>query len=434
MNLLYANDGKGTYPDSWYAATCETLAPCQALRGYQRTDVCVIGAGYTGLSTALHLAKTGHSVIVLDAQRIGFGASGRNGGQLGSGHRLDQRELQHMLGDKYARLLWELAEESKATVVSLIKEHGIDCALKPGIAHFGFHEKEMRDIHEEAEFLAVTYGYSQYHPLSKEQGKKICPSPVYHGGAIDRGAFHLHPLRLTLGLASAAYAAGVKIYENSEVISWDQGSDTLVRTNAGCVTCKNVVLACNGYLGNLDAAIARRVMPINNFIIATEPLEDASRRILREDIAVADTKFVVNYFRKSEDGRLLFGGGENYSYAFPKDIAAIVRKPMVEIFPHLKNIRIDYAWGGTLGITMRRLPCFKKLGPTAYSASGYSGHGVGMAILAGKLISQAINGDNKGFDTFANLPSYPFPGGPMMRFPLLVLAMSWYGLRDRLGL
>ena len=434
MNLLYANDTKGVYPDSWYAATCETLAPCQALRGDERTDVCVIGAGFTGLSTALHLAKAGHSVIVLDAQRIGFGASGCNGGQLGSGHRLDQRDLQQMLGDEYAKLLWELAEESKATVVSLIKEYGIDCALKPGIAHFGFHEKEMRDIHEEAEFLAVTYGYSQYHPLSKEQGKKICPSPVYHGGAIDRGAFHLHPLRLTLGLARAANAAGVKIYENSEVISWNQGADTLVRTSAGCVRCENVVLACNGYLGNLDAAVARRVMPINNFIIATEPLEDASRRILREDIAVADTKFVVNYFRKSEDGRLLFGGGENYGYAFPRDIAATVRKPMVKIFPHLKDVRIDYAWGGTLGITMRRLPCFTKLGPTAYSASGYSGHGVGMAILAGKLISQAINGDNKGFDTFANLPSVPFPGGQMMRFPLLVLAMSWYGLRDRLGL
>jgi gamma-glutamylputrescine oxidase len=175
-------------------------------------------------------------------------------------------------------------------------------------------------------------------------------------------------------------------------------------------------------------------MPINNFIVATEPLGDEGMRVLREDIAVSDTKFVVNYFRKSEDGRLLFGGGENYSYAFPKDIAATVRKPMLEIFPHLKDVRIDYAWGGTLAITMRRLPFFKKLGPSVYSASGYSGHGVGMAILAGKLISQAIHGDSKGFDTFAKLPTMPFPGGPRMRFPLLVLAMTWYSLRDRLGI
>ncbi len=434
MNLLYTNDAKGTYPDSWYAATCEPLAPCPALNGDQWSDVCVIGAGFTGLSTALHLAKTGHSVIVLDAQRIGFGASGRNGGQLGSGQRLNQRDLQKMVGNEYAKLLWELAEESKATAVSLIKEHGIDCALKPGIAHFGFNEKDMRDIHEEAEFLVQNYGYSQYHPLGKEEGETICPSPVYHGGAIDRGAFHLHPLRLALGLAKAAEAAGVKIYENSEVIAVDQGSDTRVMTSTGRVTCENVVLACNGYLGKLNATVAGRVMPINNFIVATEPLGDAGARVLREDIAVADTKFVVNYFRKSEDGRLLFGGGENYSYTFPKDIAATVRKPMVEIFPHLKSIRIDYAWGGTLAITMRRLPYFKKLSPTIYSASGYSGHGVGMAILSGKLMSKAINGDNKGFDAFARLPNLPFPGGPMMRFPLLVLAMTWYSLRDRLGL
>ncbi len=434
MNLLYANDAIGQYPDSWYAATCEPLASYPVLMGDQRADVCVIGAGFTGLSTALHLAKTGHQVIVLDAQRIGFGASGRNGGQLGSGQRLDQRELQQSLGKDYAKLLWELAEDSKATVVSLIKEHGIDCTLKPGIAHFGFHKNDMRNIHEEAEFLAVNYGYSQYHPLSKEEGKSICPSPVYHGGAIDRGAFHLHPLRLALGLAKAADAAGVIIYENSEAIAVHQDPGTRVRTSTGCVTCENVVLACNGYLGKLNAAVARRVMPINNFIVATEPLGDAHTRVLREDIAVTDTKFVVNYFRKSEDGRLLFGGGENYSYAFPKDIATTVRKPMVEIFPHLKNIRIDYAWGGTLAITMRRLPYFKKLAPRVYSASGYSGHGVGMAILAGKLISQAINGDNKGFDTFANIPSLPFPGGPIIRFPLLVLAMTWYSIRDRFGL
>ena len=434
MNLLYANDLKGTYPDSWYAATCETLAPCPALTCDQRVDVCVIGAGFTGLSTALHLAKAGHSVIVLDAQRIGFGASGRNGGQLGSGQRLNQRDLQKMVGKGYAKLLWELAEESKATVVSLIREHGIECALKPGIAHFAFHEKDTRDIHEEADFLAKTYGYSQYHPLSKEEVETICPSPVYHGGAIDTGAFHLHPLRLAFGLARAADAAGVKIYENSEVMAVDEGSNMRVRTSRGGVACENAVLACNGYLGKLNAKVAGRVMPINNFIVATEPLGDAIVRVLREDIAVADTKFVVNYFRKSEDGRLLFGGGENYSYAFPKDIAATVRKPMVEIFPHLKDISIDYAWGGTLAITMHRLPYFNKLVPTVYNASGYSGHGVGMAILAGKLISQAINGDNKGFDTFANLPSLPFPGGQMMRFPLLVLAMTWYSLRDRLGL
>ncbi len=434
MNLLYANDEKGAYPASWYAATCEFLAPCPAVEGEKTADVCVIGAGFTGLSAALHLAKTGLSVIVLDAQRIGFGASGRNGGQLGSGQRIDQRDLLQMFGEDSARRLWELGEESKATVVSLIREHKIDCALKPGIAHFGFHDKDMHDIHDEAEFLAKSYGYSQYHPLSEEEVQTLCPSPVYKGGGIDRGGYHLHPLRLVLGLAKAAQAAGVKIYENSEVTAVDEGAKTRVKTAKGTVICERTILACNGYLGKLNASVAGRVMPINNFIVATEPLGDEGMRVLREDIAVSDTKFVVNYFRKSEDGRLLFGGGENYSYAFPKDIAATVRKPMLEIFPHLNDVRIDYAWGGTLAITMRRLPFFKKLGPSVYSASGYSGHGVGMAILAGKLISQAIHGDSKGFDTFAKLPTMPFPGGPRMRFPLLVLAMTWYSLRDRLGI
>ncbi len=204
-------------------------------------------------------------------------------------------------------------------------------------------------------------------------------------------------------------------------------------TENGVLRCQHVVIACNGYLGGLEPKVARRVMPINNFIIATEPLGSAAARVLSKDVAVADTKFVVNYFRLSHDGRLLFGGGENYSYRFPKNIAKTVRKPMTEIFPHLTDVKIDYAWGGTLGITVRRMPYLARLEPNILSASGYSGHGVGTATHAGKMMALAINGVAGGFETLSKVPAIQFPGGNRLRSPLLVLAMSWYAMRDRLG-
>ena len=433
MNLLYDNDKKGTYPASWYAASCDFLPKCEEIDCSIKTDICIIGAGYTGLSSAVHLVKAGFNVVVLEAQRIGFGASGRNGGQLGSGQRRKQTELISMTDKGTAKSLWELAEESKDTVTGLIKEHEIQCYLKTGIAHFGFNRKQMHELHYEADFLAQHYDYQKIEKLDKDQAANICPSIAYHGGFLDKGAFHLHPLRLAVGLARAAQKGGALIYENTEVLTVNGGPKNIVKTRRGTVTCENVVVACNGYIGNLSKTISQCVMPINNFIAATEPLGNLENKVLTREIAVADTKFVVNYFRKSHDGRLLFGGGENYSYKFPKDIEATVRTPMSEIFPYLKSIKIEYFWGGTLAITMRRMPYFTKLGHTIYSASGYSGHGVGMAILAGKLISQAIEGDSRGFDVFAKLPSLPFPGGQYCRYPLLVLAMSWYALRDRFG-
>ena len=434
MNLLYLNDKIGEYPDSWYAATCNFGPECPQLNSSIKADVCVIGAGYTGLSAAVHLVKAGFNVVVLEAQRIGFGASGRNGGQLGSGQRRNQSDLIRMTDQETAKILWEFAEDSKDTVTSLIKEHKIECYLKEGIAQFGFNSKDTRELHYEADFVADRYNYQKIEKLDENQATDICPSPAYHGGVLDKGAFHLHPLRLALGLARAAQKGGAVIYENTEVLEVNEGSKNVVKTARGRVTCEHVVVACNGYIGKLSNTISKHVMPINNFIAATEPLGRLEKKVLTQDIAVADTKFVINYFRKSHDGRLLFGGGENYGYKFPKNIRAKVRGPMLEIFPHLKNIKIEYVWGGTLAITMRRMPFFQKLGQTIYTASGYSGHGVGMAGLAGKLISQAIEGDSRGFDVFAKLPSLPFPGGQYCRYPLLVLAMSWYALRDRFGI
>jgi gamma-glutamylputrescine oxidase len=433
VNLLHANDKPGTFPNSWYAATAHPAPVHAPLQEAVKADVCVIGGGYTGLSTALHLAEAGLDVVLLEAHRAGFGASGRNGGQLASGQRVDQMSLAAVVGQEDADKLWLLAEEARTLVHRLIADHAIDCDLKPGIMEACFTEGETREAHEYVDYLRDRYGYEEAEALDLAQCQAICPSPRYVGGAMDWGSGHLHPLNYALGLARAAASAGVRIHEGSEVIEIEEGRPVVVKTRAGQVRADHLVLACNGYLGDINRKVPARVMPINNFIAATEPLGEDANRVLAQDVAVADTKFVVNYFRLSGDNRLLFGGGETYGYRFPDDIAALVRKPMTDIFPHLKDIRIDYAWGGTLAITMRRLPYLARVAPNILNASGYSGHGVGTATHAGYLMAKAITGEAEGFDTMSRIPSLPFPGGAALRSPLLVLAMTWYSLRDRLG-
>ncbi len=433
MNLLYSNDRPGQYPPSWYAATTEALEPFEPLRGETRADVCVIGGGFTGLSSALHLAERGLDVALVEAHRVGFGASGRNGGQLDSGQRQDQQSLEKLVGREDAAKLWELAEEAKALVKTLVSKHKIDCHLKPGIAHAGFSKAEVAEEHAYADFLAKRYGYDALEKLDFEAMQALCPSPRYVGGSLDMTAAHLHPLAYAFGVARAAVKAGVRIYERSEVHNITPGTPALVQTDKGRIKADHVILGCNGYLGGLDRKVAARVMPINNFVVATEPLGDEAAHVLTRDVAVADSKFVVNYFRLSHDKRLLFGGGESYGYRFPSDIAALVRKPMAQIFPHLQDVKIDYAWGGTLAITMKRMPYLTRLAPNILSASGYSGHGVGTATFSGKIMADLIGGDADGFDTMARVPTPAFPGGAALRSPLLVLAMTWYATRDRLG-
>jgi len=432
MNLLYSNDTKGAFPRSWYAATAHERTPAPQLRGDAAADICVVGGGFTGLSAALHLAERGYSVALIEAHRVGFGASGRNGGQLGSGQRVEQTDLEKMVGEAEALKLWELAENAKDLVKQLISKHNIDCDLKPGIAHATFSASETAHEHAYVEHLQSRYGYDQITALSEEALSAVCPSPRYKGGSLDMGAAHLHPLNYALGLARACEKAGVTFYENTHVHHIEDGAKVTVRCDTGRVLADHVILAANGYLGGLNRRVAGRVMPINNFIAATEPLGEDAARVLTKDIAVADSKFVVNYFRLSSDNRLLFGGGESYGYKFP-DIDKTVRKPMIDIYPHLKDIRFDYTWGGTLAITMKRLPYLARLAPNILSASGYSGHGVGTATQAGKLMADAIAGEATGFDTMARIPNTPFPGGAALRTPLLTLAMTWYALRDRLG-
>jgi gamma-glutamylputrescine oxidase len=433
MNLLFSNDKRGEYPDSWYAHDATPLASFERFRGETSADVCIVGGGYTGLSAALHLVELGYDVVLLEAHRVGFGASGRNGGQLGSGQRMDQDGLEDLMGKDVAHKFWDMAEDAKSLVKSLIANHNIDCNLKPGIADLGFGKRDVAELQDYSKKLKDDYGYADASPLSKDEAQALCPSPKYKGGMMDWGAAHLQPLSFALGLAKAASSAGARIFENAHVHHIKEGAKVLVQTDQGRVKADHVILAGNGYLGNLNRKVAARVMPINNFIAATEPLGDDAIKVLTKDIAVADTKFVVNYFRLSHDKRLLFGGGESYGYRFPSDIAAKVRKPMTEIFPHLRNVKIDYAWGGTLGITMKRMPYLARVAPNILSASGYSGHGVGNAVQAGKLMADAIQGQDTGFNTMASIPTPSFPGAGAFRTPLLTLAMSYYALRDRLG-
>lgn len=433
MNLLFANDRAGEYPASWYAASAAPLDRFAPLQGATRADVCIVGGGYTGLSAALHLAQRGLKVVLLEAHRVGFGASGRNGGQVGSGQRLEQDELEQIAGVDAARRLWDLGEEAKALVRRLIDDHAMPCRYAPGIVHACRKPAEVAHARANAEKLQRDYGYDRIEPLGRAALQAILPSDEYCGGDIDRGAGHLHPLNFAIGLAKAAAAAGAQLHEGSTVTDIDQGPRPRVITAAGHVEADHVILAANGYLGGLMPQVAARVMPINNFIVATEPLGPRAASVLRENVAVADTRFVVNYWRLSEDNRLLFGGGESYGYRFP-DIAKTVRGPMLQVYPHLKDTRIDYAWGGTLAITMSRLPCFLRVAPNILSASGYSGHGVALATLAGKVLAEAVAGKAERFDLMASLPTPRFPGGAALRWPMLVLAMTWYGMRDRLGI
>jgi gamma-glutamylputrescine oxidase len=432
MNLLHVNDKAGEYPTSYYAATAAPMGRMRPLQGAVRADVCIIGGGYTGLSAALHLAERGLSVVLLEAHRVGFGASGRNGGQVGTGQRLDQATLQGMLGKTTAHQLWQIGEAAKALVQDLIARHDMPVRFYPGIAHACRTESERREYLDNAELLARDYGYDKITPLDRAALGALIGSKVYVGGDIDRGAGHLHPLNYAIGIAQAAERAGAVIHERSEVLAIEHGPRVTVRTATGQVSADHLILACNGYLGGLEPGVAARVMPINSYVLATEPLGDRAAGIIAEPVAVTDTKFVNNYWRLSEDGRLLFGGAETYGYRFP-DVVKAVSAPMLKVYPQLAGTRIDYAWGGTLAITMNRLPCFMRPAANVLSASGYSGYGVAMASMAGKILADAVAGQAGQFDVMAGLPQTAFPGGARLRSPLLVLAMTWFALRDRFG-
>ena len=422
------------YPPSWYAASATLLPEFPALAGDHSADVCIIGGGYTGLSTAIHLRDRGYSVIVLEANQVGWGASGRNGGHVGTGQRADQDTLESMLGRDHAKALWQLGLEAVATVTALIERFDIDCELKRGNLHVATKAAENKQLQQYAEHLQQAYDYHNIRYVKPTEVAQMTTGRGFHGATEDIGSKHLHPLKYLLGLAKAASSLGAELYEHSRVIRYSESGKVKVETDRGCVTANYLVLGCNAYLEKLEPEAAGRIMPINNYMLATEPLDEAlARRLIRDDTSMSDTLFVINYWKLSADNRLLFGGGENYTRRFPRDIKSFVRNYMLRIYPELVDTRIDYGWGGTLAVTVNRMPDFGRLSSNVFYAHGYSGHGVPTATMAGKLLAEVISGTSEQFDVMAKVPIRQFPGGTLLRWPGLVVGMLFYSLRDRLG-
>ncbi len=423
-------NGGLAFSDSYYLTTAHPAPHRPRLQGEARVDLCVVGGGCTGLSAALHAAEAGLSVALLEGGRIGWGASGRNGGQIIPGLRLGAPDLIARYGLPKARLLFDLALEARALVLDLIARHGIDCNLKL-TGHLSAAAKPAAMAHyaHEVEVLARDMDYPHARLVTPDQIAGEVASPGYHGGMIDELGGHYHPLNYTLGLARAAQMAGVRLHEHSPALRVETGSKPRVETPCGAVIADQVVLAGDALLGELDPDTARHIMPVANYIVATEPLDDP-RSLIPHDRAVSDSRFVVNYFRMSADGRLLFGGGERYSPKPPADIAAFAARHMHKVFPQTRGLRVDYAWGGLVSITRTRLPHIGRRGGVLF-AHGYSGLGAILSTLAGQLLAEAAQGRGERFDRFAEIAPPAFPGGTAFRGPLHTLGMLWYALRDR---
>ncbi|HWA20850.1 MAG TPA: FAD-binding oxidoreductase [Caulobacterales bacterium] len=417
---------------SYYAATA---TPCSSILhsgGEREADLCVIGGGLTGLSTALSAAERGLSVILLEAERIGWGASGRSGGQLIPGWRKGAAELVKRYGEQDARALFALSREARDLVLARIAKHNIACDLRTnGHLLAAARPSDLIWMQEEAEALRTVMDYQHVRVLSRDEARNKVASPLLHGALLDAGGGHFHPLHYTIGLARAACAAGVQVFEHEPAMSIAQRDNIEVRTARGVVRARHVALACDALLGGLEPRIAGHIMPVASYQIATAPLANPAA-LIADDLAVSDTRFVVNYFRLSADRRLIFGGGERYARRPPDDIAAFVRPFMLRVFPQLADVPIDYAWGGLVSITVTRLPHVGRMGELFF-AHGYSGQGLLLTAIAGEAIADAITSSTKRFESLAGLAAPEFPGGSALRAPLHVLGMLYYALRDRLA-
>jgi len=414
---------------SYYGESAHRWPSQPRLDGDRHCDVVVIGGGFTGLSAALACAERGLSVVLLEKEKIAFGASGRNGGQLIPGLRWSASEIEAEFGADRANALFDLCWRQNP-VRARIEKHAIACDLKAGHLEAAWTPTDFEALRREAEHLALRFGYETDIVAKGEMGAHIA-SPLYDGGIYDPLGGHFHPLNYAIGLAKAALAAGVTILEDSRAFGIEDGSQPVVSALGGDLRAKYAIDATDSWIGEVEPDLGRYTVPIMNYNIATAPLANADE-LLPSDAAVADSRFVLNYFRLSADKRLIFGGGERYSQTPPRDVAAFVRPFMAEVFPQIADAKIDYDWGGAVAVTMNRLPHIGRRGNVFY-AHGFSGHGALVTTLAGELIAEAMAGTAERFDVLASLPSKPFPGGKWLRRPLATLGLLWYALRDRLG-
>jgi gamma-glutamylputrescine oxidase len=418
-------------PQGWYAETAGTAPTRPPLAGRRTADIAIIGAGYAGLAAAIHAAETGARVVVLEAERVGFGASGRNGGQIHSGLRKEQSELERWLGAGHARDLWTLSEEAKALVRSLITRHAIACDLKPGLIIAAHDARAARALAKDTEHLASIYGYRNARMLNADETVQAIGSRIYCGSRLDGGGGHLHPLSYARGLGAAAEQFGVQIFEQSRALAIEDVHGGIeLRCGGGSVFARKAILATDAYSGALVPQLARYIGHIESFVTATAPLPERLRaQILPGDEAVADTRHVLDYYRKSADGRMLFAGREAY-LGIPKDVARLVRPRMLRVFPQLRDVPTEHAWSGTVGITVTRMPHFGQIGERLLFAHGWSGQGVALATLGGHLLAEAAQGHNGRFDVFARVPARAFPGGNILRKPLVAAGLLAFKMLD----
>ena len=418
------------YPPSWYAASATPLPRQPALQGRIDADVCILGAGYTGLAAALELAEAGYKVVMLEAERIGWGASGRNGGQAIAGFGCGEARLEALVGFEDARKMFDLSREGLQWLRERIRKHDIRCDWRDGHATVPIKPRQEHEVKAAIADFNTRYDY----PVewwNREQLREQLGSDRYLGAMFDPHSGHLHPLEYALGLARAAIDAGVHIFEHSRVTTLVRGRKPVFKTSHGEVHCDFAVLAGNALLDGIAPELETKIMPVGTYIAATVPMgEERAGALIRNDMAVADTNWALDYFRRSRDHRLLFGGRASYSTLPPPNLRGTMTRRMRAVFPQLADVEMEYVWGGHIDISRNRAPHFGRLTPNVYFAQGFSGHGVIATGLAGKLVSEAICGQSKRLDLFAKIPHAPFPGGRTLRTPMLVAAMAWYKLRD----
>ena len=422
------------HAQSYYRATANTLAQRPPLDADLSADVCVIGGGFTGVNTAIELAQRGLSVILLEARRIGWGASGRNGGQLIRGIGHDVSGFAKYVGEEGVTYLERAGIDSVALVGERICEHAIDCDLRWGFAELANTPAQFAAFKGEQESLA-RLGYAHETRLVGPQDiQQVVGSTAYAGALVDMGSGHLHPLNLVLGEAQVAESLGVRIFEHTEVLELIHGDSVQVRCATGSVRAASLVLACNAHLEELEPRLSGKVLPAGSYIIASEPLPvEVGNQLIPQNLALCDQKVGLDYYRLSADRRLLFGGACHYSGRDPKDIAAYMQPKMLKVFPQLADTAIEFQWGGKIGITANRFPQVGRLQqyPNVYYAQGYSGHGLNVTHWCAKLLAEGIHaGASSGLDIFSQVPHMTFPGGKALRSPLLALGMLWYRLRE----